>query len=109
MRQLAVYFNDSKAGILVEKNPGRGYTFTYDRDYLSSELPPISVNLPKRDEPYKSQWLFPLFTNMLPEGGNRRVICRVQRLDERDFFGLLTVMAGADFIGAVNVRRIEDE
>ncbi len=85
--------------------PGRGYTFAYNAAYLASQLPAISVTLPKREEPYESEYLFPFFSNMLPEGINRRVICRSMRIDEDDFFGLLTAMAGADFIGAVNVRK----
>lgn len=109
MRQLGVYFNDVKAGVLTEAHPGRGYVFKYDDAYIQSEYPGVSVNLPKRREAYESEYLFPFFTNMLPEGGNKRVICRSSRLDEDDLFGLLTVMAGADFIGAVNVRRIVDE
>ena len=46
---------------------------------------------------------------MLPEGSNRRVICGAQRIDEDDSFGLLTAMAGKDFIGAINVRRIKND
>lgn len=109
MRQLAVYVNDAKAGILTEKNPGKGYTFVYDDKYLASEGYGISVTMPKRKEPYESDSLFPLFTNMLPEGGNRRVICRSLKIDESDFFGLLTAMAGKDFIGATHVRPMKDE
>ena len=56
-----------------------------------------------------AEHLFPFFTNMLPEGANRSVICRSLRIDELDFFGLLSAMAGKDFIGAVNIRRIGDE
>ena len=29
MRQLEVYVNDVKAGLLTELNPGKGYTFVY--------------------------------------------------------------------------------
>ena len=67
--------------------PGRGYTFAYNAAYLASQLPAISVTLPKREEPYESEYLFPFFSNMLPEGINRRVICRSMRIDEDDFFG----------------------
>ena len=48
--------------------------------------------------------MFPFFTNMLPEGGNRRIACRRNKVDEDDFFGMLMMMRGADFIGAVNLR-----
>lgn len=109
MRKLYVYFNDTKAGLLTEYNPGKGYSFLYDESYLSSALPPVSVTLPKREEKYESEFLFPFFTNMLPEGANRRIICRSLRIDEQDFFGLLSAMADKDFIGAVNIRRINDD
>ncbi|MBP3471077.1 MAG: HipA N-terminal domain-containing protein [Paraprevotella sp.] len=108
MRALNVFMNDSKAGVLTEAHPGKGYSFCYDAGYLSSELPPISVTLPKRKEIYESDYLFPFFTNMLPEGANRRVICRALKIDENDFFGLLTAMADKDFVGAVEVRRITE-
>jgi serine/threonine-protein kinase HipA len=109
MKQLAVYTNDVKAGVLTEQNPGVGYTFEYCEDYLISDLPPISITLPKRHTTYYSEFLFPFFTNMLPEGANRRTICRSLRIDETDLFGLLDAMAGKDFIGAVNVRRLSND
>lgn len=109
MRQLNVYMNEQKAGVLTEKHPGRGYTFRYDETYLSSGQPAISVTLPKQEKEYESEYLFPLFTNMLPEGANRKVICRSRRIDEKDFFGLLMAMAGQDFIGAVQVKKITND
>lgn len=52
MRQLYVYMNDLKAGVLTENTPGKEYTFCYDENYLSTENPSISVTLPKREESY---------------------------------------------------------
>jgi serine/threonine-protein kinase HipA len=109
MRQLDVYTNETKAGVLTELHPGFGYTFRYDETYLTSNLPPISLTLPKRRETYEADHLFPFFANIVPEGGNRRIICRSLRIDERDIFGLLCAMADQDFIGAVSVRKIKDE
>ena len=106
MRQLNVYVNNEKAGLLTEDAPGKGYTFVYDSDYLNSGGPAVSVTLPKRTEPYKSEYLFPFFANIIPEGANRRVICRALRIDENDLFGILTAMADKDFIGAVGVRKV---
>ncbi|MBQ0052948.1 MAG: HipA N-terminal domain-containing protein [Bacteroidales bacterium] len=71
MRQLEVFFNDRKAGLLTEQQPGRGYVFRYDTDYLASNLPSISVTLPRRNDSYESASLFPFFVNMLPEGAFR--------------------------------------
>lgn len=109
MRALAVYYNDIEAGILTEKYPGAYYTFQYLEEYLQSKMPPVSATLPKQSTAYNSEYLFPFFSNMLPEGANRRVICRTLRIDENDYFGLLEAMAGKDFIGAVNVRKINDD
>lgn len=109
MRKLGVYFNDTKAGILTEHHLGVGYSFRYSEDYLHSSLPPVSATLPKQTVTYRSDHLFPFFSNMLPEGANRRVICRSLKIDENDFFGLLEAMADKDFIGAVNVRRISHD
>ena len=106
MRQLDVYVNSQKAGVLTEQNLGSGYTFLYDDAYLASDGSSISLTLPKRKEAYNSPSLFPFFMNMLPEGANRRVICRLYRIDESDFFGLLSAMAGKDFIGAVHVEKV---
>lgn len=61
MRQLDVYLNDIKAGVLTELNPGRGYTFIYEAEYLASDLPPVSATLPKAKKSYKSDTLFPFF------------------------------------------------
>lgn len=108
MRKLDIYFNDKKAGVLTEQTPGRGYSFSYDDGYLRSDGFPISATLPKRSEPYRSDYLFPFFSNLLPEGANRKVICRALRLDEKDLFGILSAMAGGDFIGAVEVKKHEE-
>ncbi len=104
MRQLNVYVNDTKAGVLTEMYPGTGYSFKYDQAYLSSDAPSISVSLSKRNPVYESSSLFPFFANMLPEGANRKVICRTFRIDENDLFGILSAMAGKDFIGGVHIK-----
>lgn len=104
MRHLYIYMNDVQAGILTEQHPGSHYTFLYDEAYLNSPFPAISVTMPKRSDAYISENLFPLFANMLPEGANRRVICRNSRIDPKDFFGLLEAMADKDFVGAVHIK-----
>lgn len=106
MRQLDVYMNKRKAGVLTEQRPGEGYRFRYDESYLASDGPSISVTLSKKQDSYESPTLFPFFMNMLPEGANRKVICRTSRVDERDFFGLLSAMAGKDFIGGVHIETV---
>lgn len=104
MRSVDVYNNDTFAGILSEMPEGK-YLFRYDDEYFrDAAMPEISVTLPKKQQEYISDSIFPFFTNLLPEGGNRRIVCRLFKIDERDFFGLLVAMRGADFIGAINLR-----
>ena len=107
MRQLGVYYNNVKAGVLTEQHPGRGYEFRYDPAYLLSGGKSISVTLPRSRQMFEAETLFPFFTNMLPEGANRSIICRRLKIDENDFFGMLSAMAGKDFIGAVHVKTIQ--
>lgn len=107
MRQLAVYSNNRFAGVLTEKSPGKDYSFTYDSDYIQAGANPISVNFPLRKEAYESYDLFPFFINLLPEGANRKTVCRFYKIDENDYFGLLDFFAGKDIIGAVNLRKIQ--
>ena len=108
MRQLAVYQNLRLAGILTEQHPGSGYLFAYDRDYLASGGNPISVTLPPRREPFEAEALFPFFEGLLPEGANRRMVCRSRRIDENDVFGILSALAGEDTIGSVSLKRMNE-
>ena len=108
MRQVIVYVNDKKAGVLSETHPGTGYSFIYDQDYLVSDAPSISVSLSKSNPVYESSTLFPFFANMIPEGANRKVICRIHRIDENDLFGILVAMAGRDFSGGVQIKQLPE-
>ena len=105
MRKVYVYYGDIYAGQLVEL--GRGsYEFIYDDAFmLDRRTPPVSVNLPKSQKVYHSDHIFPVFTNMLPEGANRRVLCRLKKVDEKDFFGMLEMICGMDAIGKFVLKR----
>lgn len=109
MRQLEVYVNEMKAGRLTELNPGKGYMFAYYAEYVASDWPPVSLSLPKRNEVYEAENLFPFFTNLLPEGANRKVVCREKRIDDNDFFGMLMATVGTDMIGSVNFMEVEND
>ena len=104
MRSIKVYNNDIFAGVLSELDNGT-YSFRYEDGYFHDDsMPEISITLPKINQEFVSDSIFPFFTNMLPEGGNRKVICRQFKVDESDLFGMLMAMKGADFIGAINLR-----
>lgn len=105
MRNINVYNNDDFAGVLTEVSQTE-YIFRYDDAYYQNpDMTSISLTMPKTQQEYRASHIFPFFTNMLPEGANRRVGCRSRRVDDNDFFGMLMMICGADFIGSVNIRQ----
>lgn len=105
MRQAEIYFKGKKAGLLTQNDEG-SFIFQYDDLWLSdTSKPSISLTLPKTKHPYTSDYLFPFFYNMLPEGSNKQVVCKHMRIDPDDYFGLLLTTARYDTIGAVTVKK----
>lgn len=93
------------AGILEEVDSG--FRFTYDANYLlNPEAKPVSRTMPKREESYKSEHLFPFFHGLLAEGVAKDIQCRQLKIDERDYFGRLLKTASEDPIGSVTVEEI---
>ena len=108
MRKVYVYYGEVYAGQLVELDR-ESYEFIYDEAFMSDQkTPPVSVNLPKSQKVYHADHIFPVFTNMLPEGANRRALCRVKKVDERDFFGMLEMICGMDTIGKFVLKRTKE-
>jgi HipA-like protein len=109
MRKAKVLFKGEEAGILTQHDNG-SFTLQYNSSWLNDkDKPAISLTLPKTVKAYHSRFLFPFFYNMLPEGSNKQIVCKLNRIDQRDDFGLLTTTARNDTIGAVTVLKIEDE
>ena len=108
MRKVNVYYGDLYAGQLVELAKG-SYEFTYDDAFMAdSSTPSVSVNLPKSQKTYHADRIFPVFTNMLPEGANRIALCTAMKVDERDFFGMLEMICGMDVVGKFVLKRAEE-
>ncbi|MDO4163201.1 MAG: HipA N-terminal domain-containing protein [Bacteroides sp.] len=106
MRKCEVYIHGIKAGELTELN-SQDYVFAYDHTYLLGEdNPPVSLTMPLREEPYRSDYLFPFFFNMLSEGENRQMQAQLLRISPEDDFGILLATAHTDTIGAVTVKSI---
>lgn len=109
MRTMEIYRNGTLAGTLTEENR-KQYVFRYDDNYFNdSDMPPISLTLPKTQQEYRSSFLFPFFFNMLSEGVNRKLQSTHLRIDENDNFGLLAATAQYDTIGAITVKPIVTE
>ena len=102
LRKASVYFKDDLAGYLLETN--EGYIFQYDPKFLKKNIP-ISISLPLREEPYKSAELFSFFKGLLPEGWYLDIVSATQKVDARDYFGVLASTASVGTIGAVTVRK----
>ena len=101
-RKAGVFFDNESAGYLTESSDG--YTFQYDLEFLKKNIP-ISLSLPPRTEPYHSKELFPFFKGLLPEGWYLNIVSTTQKIDNKDYFGVLTGTASVDTIGAVTVRK----
>lgn len=108
MRKAAVYRNGELAGVLTEENR-RQYLFRYADNWLAdSSKPAVSLTLPKSQQEFRSDFLFPFFFNMLSEGVNRRLQSVQLKIDEDDHFGLLLATAQYDTIGAVTVKPLPE-
>ncbi|MEO6139355.1 MAG: HipA N-terminal domain-containing protein [Ginsengibacter sp.] len=103
---MQVLYNGVPAGVL--KKSGRRYSFTYLVEHISNGGRPISITMPLRDDPYESDLLFPVFTNLLSEGVNKKMQCRMLKIDENDYFGLLLATAKEDSIGPLTVKELKD-
>lgn len=107
MRSASILFKDEQAGVLTQHDNG-SFTFRYLDSWIAdSSKPSISLTLPKTYQEYHSDHLFAFFYNMLPEGSNKQVVCRYNKIDLNDYFGLLMTTAKNDSIGAVRVIKIE--
>lgn len=107
MISASVFYNDKPAGLLTKT--GKTYRFVYYENYLNEPgSRPVSMTLPLRKEVYESDVLFPAFINMLSEGANKRIQCRMLRIDEDDYFSLLLATAKDDCIGPIAIKEISE-
>ncbi|MDD3375250.1 MAG: HipA N-terminal domain-containing protein [Candidatus Omnitrophica bacterium] len=104
MRKAEVFYNDELAGYLSEATSG--YIFQYDFEFLKKNIP-IAVSLPPRAEPYQSKELFPFFKGLLPEGWYLDIVSATQKIDSKDYFGLLIGTASADTAGSVTIQKVD--
>lgn len=106
MRKATVFYKEEDAGELTQHDDG-SFTFRYNDLWMADKnKPAISLTLPKKLQEHHSKFLFPFFFNMLPEGSNKEIVCRLMRIDQDDYFGILITVAQHDTIGAVTVKKI---
>ncbi len=108
MRRAKILYKNEEAGVLTQHDDGT-FTFCYHDDWIANDKKnAISATLPKSKKEYHSKFLFPFFYNMLPEGSNKQVICRQNKIDADDYFGLLLTIAKDDNIGAVTIVKMDE-
>lgn len=102
-----VYLWDKKAGLL-ERND-TGYFFSYYSDYLFlPNAQPVSLTLPLTEKPYRSEFLFPFFFGLIPEGWLLDITSRTLKIDPENVFDILVATCG-DCIGAVKIIPLDEE
>jgi serine/threonine-protein kinase HipA len=109
MRKAIILFKNEDAGVLTQLEDG-SFSFCYNNEWIiNNDRPSISLTLPKTTKEFHSKHLFSFFYNMLPEGSNKLAVCKLNRIDEQDDFGILLTTARMDNIGAVRVIKIEND
>lgn len=106
-RAAQVLYNGVAAGLL-EKS-GKNYFFSYLAEYINDRGRPVSITMPLRKERYQSKMLFPAFANLLSEGANKKMQCRMLKIDKEDYFELLLATATQDSIGPLTVKEINED
>ncbi len=106
MRQAAILYKKETAGLLTQLDDG-SFIFRYNDHWFSDvSKPAISLTLSKKKQEYQSESFFPFFYNMLPEGSNKQTVCFENRIDTKDYFGILITTAKQDTIGAITIKKI---
>jgi len=100
-RQIEVWLYDAAAGILSERDGV--YDFSYYNGYAG---PALSISMPVRAESYVSEDLHPFFKGLAPEGWLRKRYSEIQKIDDRDLFGLL-MHNGDDLLGDIVIKEMK--
>lgn len=103
MKELLVYFSETKAGIL-RLDEQWGLSFVYDKNYLSTTNSiPISCSLPLQTEPFSQQECQAFFAGILPEGHSRSLIAKKIGISQNNDFSFLTALGG-ECVGALSFQ-----
>lgn len=106
-KAIEILYNGILSGVL--EKTGMQYIFTYHTNYIKEGNRSISITMPIQHLPYKSKLLFPVFANLLSEGVNKKMQCRLLKIDESDYFGLLIATAKEDSIGPITIKELKHD
>jgi len=107
MKQGEVKLYNKRVGVITQSDDG--FEFCYDPEYITSDFSEaISLTLPLRFEPYKSNIIFPFFDGLIPEGWLLEIAQLNWKINRNDRMELLLTCC-KDCLGAVSVERIIEE
>lgn len=98
---LDVHLSGRLAGTLLRKENGN-LQFRYEKSYVEGNGPPLSVNLPVREEAFPHRDCLAFFGNLLPEEDVRAQVALVTGISAANDFKLLE-RVGGDVAGAVTL------
>lgn len=88
---------------MIEGSSGEDARFRYDESYLQdSDTVPISISLPKQQEPFSVVQTKNYFEGLLPEGFTRRTVAQWMHVDESDYLSILHGL-GRECLGAIQI------
>ena len=102
-RILNVWWDERLVGRLSQNRHGE-LGFVYAPEWLEAgdAVPPLSVSLPKRAEPFSRRECGPFFSGLLPEEGQRDAVARLLGVSRGNDFALLDRLGG-DVAGAIQL------
>jgi serine/threonine-protein kinase HipA len=94
---------------ITEENQVK-YVFRYDDAYFEDiNARPISLTLPKTEQIYESDILFPYFAGLVSEGLYKQLQVLQLKIDENDSFKLLINTARYNTIDGTVFRKIKEK
>lgn len=99
-RAANVYLYEKLIGVLTQNDDG--FNFSYLPNYQGI---PVSLSLPVGVGDHTSSTLHPFFKSLAPEGWLRKRYSDIQKIDEKDLFGIL-LNNGNDLIGAITIKGV---
>ena len=96
------------AGVL-KGTSGEDACFQYDVSFLQdADSVPVSISLPKQEEPFSAIKTKNYFEGLLPEGFTRRTVAQWMHVDENDYLSILHGL-GRECLGAIQIRTENEE
>ena len=102
MRKASVYVHGIAAGILMEMEQGKAYSFEYFPGYNGPE---VSRSMLPSQTAYTFMEFPPFFEGLLPEGIQLEGLLKLNKIDKNDLFSQLLAV-GDDVVGAVTIKEI---